>query len=114
MPFLCVCLCACVCACVCLCAWLACVCACGWQRQREEVGGGSSWNGKLVHGVFLLDAHARERESVCVAAATVLKKRESLFACVRGRVYRGACVSDLPWWRVERPVDLFRLCGSLL
>ena len=38
---------------------------------------------------------------MCVAAATVLKKRESLFACVRGRVYRGACVSDLPWWRVE-------------
>ena len=76
-----------------------CVRVCG--KGREEVGGGSSWNGKLVHGVFLLDDHARARESVCVAAATVLKKRESLFACVRGRVYRGACVSDLPWWRVE-------------
>ena len=64
-PSLCVSVCVCVCVCVPVCMAGVCVCACVWQRQREEVGGGSPWEWQVGACVFLLDDHARaERECV--------------------------------------------------
>ena len=65
MPFLCVCLCACVCVCVPVCMAGVCVCVRVCGKGREEVGGGSSWNGKLVHVSFCWMITRARRESVC-------------------------------------------------
>ena len=61
----CVSVCACVCVCVCLCAWLACVCACVCKGRESRRAAALRGNGKLGACVFLLDDHARARESVC-------------------------------------------------
>jgi hypothetical protein len=84
------CVCACVRVCVCVCVPVCmagvCVCACVWQRQREGVGGGSSWNGKLVHVSFLLDDHARARRE-CVCGGRYCTEEERV--AIRVRAWSG-------------------------
>ena len=58
-----VCVCVRVCVCACVHGWRVCVRVCG--KGREEVGGGSSWNGKLVHVSFCWMITRARRESVC-------------------------------------------------